>query len=85
MGPFELADYVGHDTTYFILKGTHCSKPHFYFQTDQISFQETNFILSCCSIFIHLYWKNRSINFARLLQGFMYLRECICAPTSRFQ
>lgn len=21
MGPFELADYVGHDTTYFILKG----------------------------------------------------------------
>lgn len=36
MGPFELADYVGHDTTYFILKGTLiCLR--FYFKTDRIS------------------------------------------------
>lgn len=32
MGPFELADYVGHDTTYFILKGIHCSYHTYIFQ-----------------------------------------------------
>lgn len=33
MGPFELADYVGHDTTYFILKGNNTRK---YFMSIKI-------------------------------------------------